>query len=477
MALKTPQQYLESLRDGRVIYWEGERIEDITTHPLFQVPLQLMCADYEYNDPQYGDLRRYTTEDGTQAHRVYQIPRSEEDLNTRVELMKSALSIGSAVSSVYMALMSVKDEVGRVNPMYAENIERMYKYCRDNDLRAAEVITDPKGDRKRRANEQDDPDLYVRIVERRKDGIVVRGAKLHITAASVIHELVVMPTKAMKEIEADYAVSFSIPVNTPGVKIINRSFAPAELNSFDYPASSHHSCPEGFVVFDDVFVPWDRVFLAGEMQLAGTLARSLGLWERTGGVVESVKVSELFVGLAQLVTEMQGKDGDPIAQSSIAELITYAEMLRMSLDYACRHYERSASGMVYPNVLAINAAKYYYANNFHATVKYLHDLGGGLTMTLPLEADLRNPESGKYMRKYLHTKPGVDVETRMRVYNLIRDLTADAYGGWQFVVALQAGGGLPAQRTMMNRTYNMAKAKAAALAAAGVKPHRGGRTR
>lgn len=471
MGLKTPQQYLDSLRDGRVIYWGGERIEDITTHPLFKVPLALMCSDYDYRDERYGELRRYRTEDGSEAHRVYQIPRSEDDLNTRVELMKSALSIGSAVSSVYMALMSVKDEVGRVNPMYAENIERMYKYCRDNDLRAAEVITDPKGDRKRRANEQDDPDLYVRIVERRKDGIVVRGAKLHITAASIIHELVVMPTKAMKEIESDYAVSFSIPVNAPGVKIINRSFAPAELNSFDYPASSHHSCPEGFVVFDDVFVPWDRVFLAGEMQLAGTLARSLGLWERTGGVVESVKVSELFVGLAQLVTEMQGKDHDPIAQNSIAELITYAEMLRMALDYACRHFETGPSGMVYPNTLGINAAKYYYANNFHQTVRYLHDLGGGLTMTLPLEAELRNPESGKYMRKYLHTKPGVDIETRMRVYNMIRDLTADAYGGWQFVVALQAGGGLPAQRTMMNRTYNMAQAKARALEAAGVKPH------
>lgn len=470
MALKTPQQYLESLRDGRVIYWEGERIDDITTHPLFKVPLALMCSDYDYGG-KLGDLRRYRTESGDEAHRVYQIPRDEDDLNTRVELMRSAMSIGTAVSSVYMALMSVKDEVGRVNPMYAENIERMYRYCRDNDLRAAEVITDPKGDRKRRANEQDDPDLYVRIVERRKDGIVVRGAKLHITAASIIHELVVMPTKAMKEIEADYAVSFSIPVNTPGVKIINRSFAPAELNSFDYPASAHHSCPEGFVVFDDVFVPWDRVFLAGEMQLAGALARSLGLWERTGGVVESVRMSELFVGLAQLVTEMQGKDHDPVAQNSIAELITYAEMLRMSLDYACRHFEKTASGMVYPNTLAINAAKYYYAANYHQTVRYLHDLGGGLTMTLPVEADLRNPESGKYIRKYLHTKPGVDVEARMRVYNMIRDLTADAYGGWQFVVALQAGGGLPAQRTMMNRTYNLAQAKARAMAAAGITPH------
>jgi 4-hydroxybutyryl-CoA dehydratase/vinylacetyl-CoA-Delta-isomerase len=231
--------------------------------------------------------------------------------------------------------------------------------------------------------------------------------------------------------------------------------------------------PEGFVVFDDVFVPWERVFLAGEVQLASKLAQSLGLWERTGGVVEAVRMSELFVGLGQLVTEMQGKEQDPIAQASIAELITYAQILHMSLEYSCRNYETTASGMVYPNVLGINAAKYYYANNYHQTVKYLHDLGGGLVLTLPLESDFRNPESGKFIRKYLHTKPSVDVETRMRVYNLIRDLTADAYGGWQFVVALQAGGGLLAQRAMMNRTYDVARAKSRALAAAGarVKPN------
>jgi 4-hydroxybutyryl-CoA dehydratase/vinylacetyl-CoA-Delta-isomerase len=466
MALKTPQEYVQSLRDGRVTYWDGERIDDITRHPRFRVPIANTAKDYEYDAPELGDLRRYRTEDGSEAHRIFQIPRSEADLAKRVELLQHT-SIGTAVTGVYMALMSVKDQVGAVNPQFAENIERMYKFCRDNDLRAAEVITDPKGDRKRRAHEQDDPDLYVRIVERRKDGIVVRGAKLHITAASLIHELVVMPTKGMRQDETDYAVSFSIPVSTKGVSIINRSFAPAELNAFDYPASSHHSMPEGFVVFDDVFVPWERVFLAGEVQLASKLAQSLGLWERTGGVIAAVDTSELFVGLAQLVTEMQGKESDPVAQASIAELITYAQMLRMSLDYACRHYE-TTSGMVHPNILAINAAKYYYAANYHQTVRYLHDLSGGLVLTLPLESDLRNPESGKYIRKYLHTKPSVDVETRMRVYNLIRDLTADAYGGWHFVVALQAGGGLSAQRFMMNRTYDIARAKAKALAAAGV---------
>ncbi len=466
MALKTPAQYVESLNDGRVTYWGGERIADITAHPRFKVPIALTAKDYEYDDPELGALRRYTEDDGSEAHRIYQVPRSEEDLARRVELLRNT-SIGTAVSGVFMALMSVKDEVAAVNPQYGENIERLYSYCRDHDLRGAEVITDPKGDRKRRAHEQDDPDLYVRIVERRSDGIVVRGAKLHITAASVIHELVVMPTKGMRQDETDYAVSFSIPVNTRGVSIINRSFAPAELNAFDYPASSHHSMPEGFVVFDDVFVPWERVFLAGEVQLASKLAQSLGLWERTGGVIAAVEQSEMFVGLAQLVTEMQGKERDAVAQASIAELITYAQMLEMGLDYACRHYEKTASGMVYPNTLAINAAKYYYAANYHQMVRYLHDLSGGLVLTLPMEADLRNPESGKFIRKYLHTRDSVDVEQRMRVYNLIRDMTADAFGGWNFVVALQAGGGLTAQRFMMNRTYDIERAKARALKAAG----------
>jgi 4-hydroxybutyryl-CoA dehydratase/vinylacetyl-CoA-Delta-isomerase len=469
MPWNTPQQYIESLHDGRVTIWDGERIDDVTTHPRFQVPIAMTAKDYNYDDPEYRDSRRYQTEEGNWAHRIYQIPGSEKDLADRVELMGHS-TISTLTTGVFMALMSVKDQVAEANPQYAKNIERMYKYARDNDLRAAEVITDPKGDRKRRAHEQDDPDLYVRIIDRNKDGIVVRGAKLHITAASLIHELVVMPTKGMRQDEKDYAVSFSIPVNAKGVKIINRSFAPAELNAFDYPASAHHSMPEGFVVFDDVFVPWDRVFLAGEVPLASKLAQSLGLWERTGGVVEAARLSELFVGLAQLVTEMQGKENDPMAQASIAELITYAEMIRMGLDFACRHYEKTPSGMIFPNTLAINAAKYYYAANYHQTVRYLHDLGGGLVLTLPLEADLRNEESGKYIRKYLHTKPTVDVEQRMRVYNLIRDLTADAYGGWQFVVALQAGGGLVAQRVMMNRTYHMNRAKERALKAAGALP-------
>lgn len=466
MGLMTAAQYRASLNDGRVIYWGGEKITDITSHPRFRVPVAIACRDYAYDDPKLRDILTYRTEDGELAHRVYQVPRTPEDLSLRLELGLRMTIVGG-VTGVYMALLQIKDRLAKVNPSFAANIENMYRQARKLDLRAAEVITDAKGDRAKKANEQVDPDLYVRIVERRADGIVVRGAKLHITGAALVHELVVMPTKSMREEEADYAVAFSIPVNTPGVVIINRSFAPAELNEFDYPASAHHSMPEGFVVFDDVFVPWNRVFLAGEWQLAGAFAAALGLWERTLGLVIAAHEAEVMTGLAQLVTEQQGKDRDAHVQDTIAEMICYVQMIRMGIDYAVRHYESTPSGMLHPNTLGINATKYYYAANFHSMVRHLHDVAGGLVITLPEEADLRHPEAGAYLRKYLVAGSNTDIEQRMRVFTLIRDMTADAYGGWNLVTALQAGGGLKAQRIMMSRTFDMAHARRAALLAAG----------
>ena len=468
MGLMTQDQYVESLRDGRVIFWDGDKITDPPSHPNFKMPIEVAKGDYDYDNPEKRDIITYETEDGELAHRVFQVPRTEEDLQARIKLAHNMSMVGG-VTGVYMALLSIKDEVAQVNPRYAENIEAMYRYARANDLRGAEVITDAKGDRSRKAHEQDDPDLYLRIVERNNEGIVVRGAKFHISAGSLVHELVVMPTKGMRQDEADYAVSFSIPVATPGVKMINRSFAPAALNEFDYPASSHHSCPEALVIFDDVLVPWERVFLAGESQLATVFARSLGLWERTMGLVAAAESAEMLVGAAQLVTEMQGKERNVAAQNTIAELVCYSEMIKMGLDYACKHYEKTPSGMIYPNVLAVNAAKYYYAANYHDMIRNVHDLGGGLVLTQPVEADLRHPEAGPYLRKYMHTKPDVDVEERMRIYNLIRDYTADAYGGWHQVTTLQAGGGLVAQRIMMNQLFDMEGAKKKARRAAGIR--------
>lgn len=194
MAMKTAEQYIESLRDGRELYMNGKRIEDVTKDANFDVPIANAAADYDYtNNP---ELRTYTTKEGATENRLYQIPETREELETRIELMRNISIVSATVGSLF-ALLNVKDTMGAVKPEYAVNIENLYTHCRDNDLRLAEVITDAKGDRSRHPLKQDDPDLYLRVVERRDDGIVVRGAKLHITGAALVHELVVLPTKAM----------------------------------------------------------------------------------------------------------------------------------------------------------------------------------------------------------------------------------------------------------------------------------------
>jgi 4-hydroxybutyryl-CoA dehydratase/vinylacetyl-CoA-Delta-isomerase len=467
MALMTPEQYRESLRDGRVNYMYGERIEDVTSHPEMKVPVETASQDYDYESPGMRDVRTYQTEDGTDAHRVFQIPRSEEDLHKRVEMMHHTSILGGT-TAVYMALMNAREQLGQVKPEYASNVETIYKYARDNDLRAVEAITDAKGDRSRRPVDQDDLDLYTRIVDRTDEGIIVRGAKLHITAACLAHEIVVMPTKAMGPGEEEFSVSFSIPANTPGVKVINQTYAEPDLSTFDYPLSGRHNMPEGFIVFDDVLVPWDRVFLAGEHQLAGVFAHALGLWERIGGLVAMVERSKLLVGIAQLLAEYHGINKAGHIQEKITELIFYAELLRMSLDNALRNYETTEDGMVYPNALEVNVGKYYGASGWHGMMRNIHDISGGIVVTLPSEADLRNEETEGYLRKYLHTKSDVDVEDRMKLINLVRDLTADAYGGWELVTTIQAGGGLAAQKIVTYRNYDLTDAMDAAKEAAGI---------
>jgi 4-hydroxybutyryl-CoA dehydratase/vinylacetyl-CoA-Delta-isomerase len=257
-------------------------------------------------------------------------------------------------------------------------------------------------------------------------------------------------------------------VNTKGVKIINRAYAAPDRSTFDYPWSVRKNSPEGFVIFDDVFVPWDRVFLAGETKLAGVYANALGLWERVGGLLEFAERAKRMVGMAALLAEWNGIAGASHIQEKIGELVFNAEILRMSIDSARRNFKVSDTGMVYPDPVAINVGKYYAAINFNIMVRTLHDIAGGLTVTMPTEADYRNPDLHPYLEKYLHTRPGVKVEDRMRLYNLVRDCTADAYGGWELVTTIQAGGGLAAQRIVVMRTYDLDAAKSAAKKAAGI---------
>ncbi len=457
--MMTGEQYRQSLRDGRRVFGNGRAIEDVTTDPLTKLSVDWIVKGY---DQHYRE--------GPDAHGPYYfIPRSTQDLRDTEERQKSWDFPTISTSNGLLMLLNASSKMAPTHPEYADRVMAYFEDTQRRDVRCVLTITDAKGDRAKSPGQQDDPDMYVRIVDRRPDGIVISGAKMHISSAVVAHELIVMPTKHMKPDESDYAVACAVPMNAPGVTIINTTFTPRpDIDVRYFPYSSKHVMTEGFVVFDEVFVPNERVFLAGETEHSSTFAHCLGLWERLGSVGHYVDVADTLVGLAQLISEANGTERIPHIKDKIGEMVVYATMIRGAFEAAVSNTTFTPEGYASPDELFTNAAKYYSAANFNLMVRHLHDIAGGAVLTAPTLADLENPDTGKYVAKYMRTKVGVDADYRMRLFHAIRDYTADQYGGWQLVTMLQAGGGLFAQQLVAKKHYDMQRAKFLAREAAGM---------
>jgi 4-hydroxybutyryl-CoA dehydratase/vinylacetyl-CoA-Delta-isomerase len=456
--MMTGEEYKESLFDGRATYFEGKRVDDIPAHPILGPPAQGVADGYDWL------LDRAV--DGTSP--ISGVPRSTEELRDKVEVVHHAGMMAHVTYTSIMTLATVAGRIKDVAPQYIERIDGYIEEAQQRDIRITQCITDAKGDRSRPPSRQDDPDAYVRVVDRTGDGVVIRGAKLHITAASLGHDLMTIPTKSMKAGEEDYSIAAMVPVNAPGVKIINTSYAPRHEDLRDFPVAGRHSTPEGFVIFDDVFVPNDRVLLDGETAIAAVFAHSLGLWERLGGLTSMADDADVMVGLAQLIAEANGLAGVGHIKEKISEMIIHATVIRACYEAAIAHSQAGEFGAMFPDELFTNAGKYTGAANYNQMVRHLHDIAGGAVVTAPSIADLESGDVGHLARKYMSTGNDVDGEYRTRLFHTIRDLTADAYGGWRAVTNIQAGGGLYAQRIVTRKHYDLDGAKAAALRAAGL---------
>lgn len=454
----TGEQYRQSLRDDRRTYVDGHRITDLATEPATKVAVADVAAGYDHFYRAGEDAR----------NPLLTPPRSNEELRETVGLLRGVDMLAHTTFTSVMTLLTVAPTLAESYPQLAERVYRHCELVRREDRRVTECITDAKGHRAQSPAQQVDPDSYLHVVERRDDGLVIRGAKLHITGAALAHELFVMPTKRMKPGEEEYAVACAIPADAPGVATINTTFAPLVEDDRHYPMSRLHQMPDCFVLFDDVFVPWDRVFLDGQVELSATFAHSLGLWERLGGVAEMAHQGDLLVGLAQLIAEANGLARVDHVREKIAEMVIYATLVRAGLEAAMVNAHATEDGFVYPDELYTNAAKYHGAEHFNTMVRHLHDIAGGAVLTAPTIGDLENPDLSSFVHKYMTANPEVSGEERLRLFHAIRDLTADAYGGYHLVTNVQAGGGLYAQRIVTRKHYDMDGAKEMARKAAGV---------
>ena len=454
----TGAQYKESLDDGRKTYFEGERIDDLVGHPVLGQTVDFTARAYDkYYDPAPDAVSP-----------LLGVPGSADDLRALIPLLHDAGMMAHVTSTSIQTLKTAAGRMTEVKPEYLERMEAYITEAQQGDVRITQCITDAKGDRSRPPARQDDLDAYVRVVDRQRDGVVIRGAKLHITGASFGHDLLTIPTKAMKAGEEDWSIGCIVPVNAPGVKIINTTYAPRHEDARAFPVSGHYHYPEGFVIFDDVFVPHERIFLDGETAYAAVFAHSLGLWERLGGLSAFVEEADQLVGFAQLVAEANGTAGISHVKEKISEMIIHATLIRSTLEAAISNCQVGPEGAAFPNELYVNAGKFHAAANYNHMVRHLHDISGGAVLTAPVPADFENAEVGDLARKYMSTGNDVEGEYRARLMHTIRDLTADAYGGWKFVTNIQAGGGLYAQRIVTRRHYDLDGAKRKALGVAGL---------
>ncbi|MCW0215558.1 MAG: hypothetical protein OJJ54_19555 [Pseudonocardia sp.] len=456
--MRTGPEYLKSLDDGRQTFFEGERVDPITEHPVMGTAADWVATSYEtFYDPAVGATSP-----------ILVPPRSADELRERIPQLRRVDIVTRTTFGSLMAMLTAADRLRDVQGARSDNVLAYHQEAALSDIRITECITDAKGDRSLSPKDQPDPDAYVRIVDRADDGVVIRGAKMHITGASFGHDLMVMPTKRMKAEEEDWSIACAVPVNAPGVKIINSSYAPRSADTRHFPVTSHEHMPDGFVIFDDVFVPNERVFLAGEGRYAAVFAHSLGLWERIGGTSAMAEQADLLVGFAHLVADANGTLKYSHVKEKIAEMVIHASLIRAGLEAALLHCVHTADGFVHPNELYTNAAKYHGAANYNLMVRHVHDIAGGAVLTAPTIGDLENPETGEFVTKYLQGRKGVAAEHRLRLLHTIRDLTADSHGGWHSVTNVQSGGGLYAQRIVSMNHYDMERARGLALDAAGI---------
>ena len=433
--IRTPEQYVKSLNDGRVIFLDGEQIPDITKHPAMKGAIARRALSYVLaNDPEWRDL--FTVEeDGERRMFVWTQPKTAEDLVRRREIYMTAHRIGANMSGMGPDALAATGVVAarmdkELGTHYTDALEDYRRHLKKTDPAITGAITDVKGNRSLRPSAQEQhKDFYVRVMDRQKDGIIVRGAKMHISTTPDANELIVSPCRAHREEDKDYAVVFATPVNAKGITLITSPGKYPERGEeaqWNWPDSGKGAkISECMIVFDDVFVPWNRVFMCGEYQFSRDQAWLFGVFHRLYGASAIAVERELKLGTAALMAEYNGTDRYPHIQEKLAWMAMDTVILDVMARSACEHPDVFPDiGLVAPNTVYTNIAKFRKADECAENSKILADITGGLIATVPSYKDWMNPKERPFIEKYLAGKAGVPTEDRLKAIRLAKDLTS-----------------------------------------------------
>ncbi|MGX8701658.1 4-hydroxyphenylacetate 3-hydroxylase family protein [Caproiciproducens sp.] len=482
MALMTGEQYIESIRKiDMCVYMFGKKIEDRINDPILRPSLNSVRMTYDLAQmPEYEDLMTAVSpETGRRINRFTHIHRSTDDLVKKVKMQrlcgqKTASCFQRCVGmDAFNAVYSTSYETDqKYGTRYFENFKKFMFYVQDHDLTVDGAMTDPKGDRSLPPHLQADPDMFLRVVERRPDGIVVRGAKAHQTGILNSHEVIVMPTISMGPEDKDYAVSFAVPLDAKGLfMVIGRQSCDTRKmeNSEMDVGNAEFGGVEALVVFDDVFVPNDRIFLNGETEFAGVLVERFAGYHRQSYGGCKVGVGDVLIGAAAVAADYNGVQKASHIKDKLIEMTHLNETLYCCGIACSAEGAPTEAGNYLINMLLANVCKQNITRFPYEITRLAEDIAGGLMVTAPSEKDLRDPKIGPYVEKYFKGVEGVSTENRLRILRLIENLVLGTAAVGYRTESMHGAGSPQAQRIMIARQGNLAMKKELAKKLAHIK--------
>ncbi|MFX0208756.1 MAG: 4-hydroxyphenylacetate 3-hydroxylase C-terminal domain-containing protein, partial [Candidatus Hodarchaeota archaeon] len=353
---------------------------------------------------------------------------------------------------------------------YNQRFLKYLKYWQENDIVGTCAQTDPKGDRSLRPHQQADPDLYLRVVEHHDDGIVVRGAKNHITAAGVAEEIIVIPTRFLTKEEDQYAVAFGIPGDHPNVHLVTRASNHHREDQFNCPIGEGGDV-ENFIIFDDAFIPNDRLFLGGyegEHQFGGWLALLFALYHRHSYTGCKPASTDIIMGFSALVSEYNGIEDKKHVQSKLADLISVAELVNAAGIAAAHKATRDESGTMIPDPIFCNVGRKHAGKNYYHELEILADLSGGLPATLPHEKDFLDGKIGPFLQKYIARNEDISSTDIYKAFRAVSDMLCSSIGGVMAVAGVHGGGSPVMEDIAILKGYDIEERKEIAKYLAGI---------
>ena len=480
MPMMTGEQYEESLRQlNMVVHMFGKRVENPVDNPIIRPSMKAVAKTYELAHlPEHEDImtaRSHLT--GKKINRFTHIHQSIEDL---VKKSKMGRLLGretgccfqrcvgmDALNALSIVTFNIDEKYGTD---YYKRFVKYLEYVQEKDLTCDGAMTDPKGDRSLPPHRQPDPDQFVHVVEEKKEGIVVRGAKAHQTGAVNSHEVIVMPTIAMREEDKDYAISFALPSDAEGIVYImgrqscdTRKLEGDTIDRGNMLFGGH----EALVVFDNVLVPWDRVFMYKEYDFAGQLVENFAAYHRQSYACK-VGVGDVLIGAAQTAAEYNGVAKASHVRDKTVEMNHLNETLYCGCIACASEGHKEPSGTYNVNILLANVHKHNVTRFPFEIARLAQDIAGGLMVTMPSDEDLRSPDTGKWLEKYLKADSEIPTENRMRILRLIENLTLGTAAVGYLTESMHGAGSPQAQRIMISRRENMQEKQRAAKKLCGI---------